>query len=221
MSYRLTLGLVCLVLAGCQSPNPYVASSRPLPPAPPHAAITFDASAYPAPPRDFGRYRSWAWQNGQLPQGGALAEPAQLADAVSNALDQRGLRPARNGQAGDLLVSANVQLERRLQQVRDDYYPYGGYPYGGYPYSAYPYGGYGAYGSAGRYHNGYGVYASVPLVRTYEVEVMVVRVDLFDARDGQAVWSASAETASQGSQGEREDALRESVKKALNGYPPS
>jgi hypothetical protein len=213
MPYRLTLGLLCLALAGCQSSNPYVASSRPLPPAPPHAATTFDASAYPAPPRDFGRYRSWAWQNGQLPAGGALAEPAQLADAVSNALDQRGLRPARNGQAGDLLVSANVQLERRLRQVREDYYPYDAYPYGGY--------GYGGYGSVGRYSNGYGVYGSVPLVRTYEVEVMVVRVDLFDAKDGQAVWSASAETASQGSQGEREDALRESVKKALNGYPPS
>ncbi|MEG1341067.1 MAG: DUF4136 domain-containing protein [Pseudomonas sp.] len=211
MPYRLTLGLLCLALAGCQSSNPYVASSRPLPPAPAHAATTFDASAYPAPPRDFGRYRSWAWQNGQLPAGGALAEPAQLADAVSSALDQRGLRPARNGQAGDLLVSANVQLERRLRQVREDYYPY----------DAYPYGGYGGYGSVGRYHNGYGVYGSVPLVRTYEVEVMVVRVDLFDAHDGQAVWSASAETASQGSQGEREDALRESVKKALNGYPPS
>lgn len=213
MPYRLTLGLLCLALAGCQGSNPYVASSRPLPPAPPQAATTFDASAYPAPPRDFGRYRSWAWQNGQLPAGGALAEPAQLADAVSNALDQRGLRPARNGQAGDLLVSANVQLERRLRQVREDYYPYDAYPYGGY--------GYGGYGSAGRYSNGYGVYGSVPLVRTYEVEVMVVRVDLFDAKDGQAVWSASAETASQGSQGEREDALRESVKKALNGYPPS
>jgi len=212
MPYRLALGLLCLSLAGCQSTNPYVASSRPLPPAPAQAANTFDASAYPAPPRDFGRYRSWAWQNGQLPTGGALAEPAQLADAVSNALDQRGLRPARNGQAGDLLVSANLHLERRLRQVREDYYPYDGYPYGG---------GFGGYGSVGRYHNGYGVAASVPLVRTYEVEVMVVRVDLYDARDGQAVWSASAETDSKGSQGEREDALRESVKKALNGYPPS
>lgn len=213
MSYRLPLSLLCLVLAGCQSPNPYVASSRPLPPAPAQAANTFDASAYPAAPRDFGRYRSWAWHNDQLPAGSTLAEPAQLAEAVSNALDQRGLRPARNGQAGDLLVSANLRLERRLRQVRDDYYPYGGYPY--YPY------GYGGYAGMGRYSNGYGAYASVPLVRTYEVEVMVVQVDLYDARDGQAVWSASAETDSQGSQGEREKALRESVKKALNGYPPS
>ena len=212
MPYRLSAGLLCVALAGCQGSNPYVASSRPLPPAPPEAATTFDASAYPPAPRDYGRYRSWTWRDGQLPTGAALTEPAQLADAVSNALDQRGLRPARNGQ-GDLLVSANMSLERRLRQVREDYYPYDAYPYGGY--------GYGGYGSVGRYHNGYGVYGSVPLVRTYEVEVMVVHLELYDARDGQAVWSTSAETSSQGSQGEREDALRESVKKALSGYPPS
>lgn len=212
MSYRLAVGLLCLALAGCQNSNPYVASSLPLPPAPPQAANTFDASAYPAPPRDFGRYRSWTWQNGQLPSGTALAEPTQIADAVSSALDQHGLRPARNGQSGDLLVSANVQLERRLRQVREDYYPYDNYPYG------YPYGG---YVGAGRYYNGYGVYGSVPVVRTYEVEVVVVYVDLYDARDGQAVWSTSAETSSQGSQGERAEALRKSVNKALSGYPPS
>ena len=110
-----------------------------------------------------------------------------------------------------MLVSADLRLERRLRQVREDYYPY----------DAYPYGGYAGYGSYGRYHNGYGVYGSVPLVRTYEVEVMVVRVDLYDARDGQPVWSASAETASQDSQGKRADALRESVQKALASYPPS
>ncbi|QBF25011.1 DUF4136 domain-containing protein [Pseudomonas tructae] len=211
MPYRLTLGLLCLTLAACQGSNPYVASSRPLPAAPPHAANSFDASAYPAAPRDYGRYRSWAWRNDQLPAGSSYAEPAQLADAVSNALDQRGLRPARNGQAGDLLVSADLRLERRLRQVREDAYPYDNYPYGAY----------GGYGSYGRYHNGYGVYGSVPLVRTYEVEVMVVRVDLYDARDGQPVWSASAETASQDSQGKRADALRESVQKALASYPPS
>ncbi|WP_237716730.1 DUF4136 domain-containing protein, partial [Pseudomonas donghuensis] len=107
-----------------------------------------------------------------------------------------------------LLVSAALRLERRLRQVREDYSAYDRYPYGGY-------------GSYGRYHNGYGVYTSVPLVRTYEVEVMVVRVDLYDARDGQPVWSASAETASQDSQGKRADALRESVQKALASYPPS
>ncbi|MDH0649090.1 DUF4136 domain-containing protein [Pseudomonas sp. GD03858] len=210
MPYRLLcLALSSLVLAGCQGTNPYVASGKPLPPAPPQAANTFDASAYPAPTRDYGRYRSWSWRNGQTPAGPASATPGQLADAVSSALDQHGLRPARNTQA-DLLVSADVRLERRLRQVRDyDYDPY----YGPYPYGGVGYGG---------YRNGYGAYGSVPIVRTYEVEVMVVRIDLFDARNGQPVWSASAESGSdKDSPRERESALRESVSKAMSGYPPS
>lgn len=211
MPYRpLCLVLLPLALCACQATNPYVASSRPLPPAPPQAAKTFDASAYPAPERDYGHYRSWSWRDGQLPTGNADADPSQLAEAVSGALDQHGLRPAR-GSAGDLLVSADLRLERRLRQVRDyDYYdPY----YGPYPYGAVGYGG---------YRNGYGAYASVPIVRTYEVEVMVVRIDLYDARNGEPVWSASAESGSdQGSPRERESALRESVHKALSGYPPS
>ncbi|CAG8869480.1 hypothetical protein PS627_03553 [Pseudomonas fluorescens] len=212
---RLHLALCILALAGCQGSNPYIASSRPLPPAPPQAARTFDASAYPATPRDYGRYRSWSWRGGQLPPGTATADPAQLADAVSNGLDQHGLRPARGTEA-DLLVSADLRLERRIRQVRD--YDYGGYPYGSYPYGGYPYGGVGY----GGYHNGYGAYGSIPIMRTYEVEVMVVRIELFDARDGQPVWSASAESgSSKESARERENALRESVNKALSGYPPS
>ncbi|MDF0733727.1 DUF4136 domain-containing protein [Pseudomonas entomophila] len=210
MPYRLLcLALLPFALAACQGSNPYVASSRPLPPAPPQVATTFDASAYPAPARDYGRYRNWAWRNGQLPSGNASADPAQLAEAVSGALDQHGLRPARAGNA-DLLVSADLRLERRLRQVRDyDYDPY----YGPYPYGSVGYGG---------YRHGYGAYGSVPIVRTYEVEVMVVRIDLFDARSGQPVWSASAESGSdKSSPRERENALRDSVHKALAGYPPS
>lgn len=208
MPYRLLwLALLPLALTACQGSNPYVASSRPLPPAPVQAAATFDASAYPAPTRDYGRYRSWSWRGGQLPTGSADANPGQLADAVSSALDQQGLRPAR-GATGDLLVSADMRLERRLRQVRD-YDPY----YGPYPYSSVGFGG---------YRNGYGAYGSVPIVRTYEVEVMVVRIDLFDARNGQPVWSASAESGSdKSSPRDRETALRESVHKALSGYPPS
>jgi len=211
MPYRLLcLALLPLALAGCQGSNPYVASSRPLPPAPAQAATTFDASAYPAPTRDYGHYRSWSWRNGQLPSGSADTDPAQLADAVSGALDQHGLRPARGG-PGDLLVSADIRLEKRLRQVRDydAYDPY----YGPYPYGGVGYGG---------YRNGYGAYASVPIVRTYEVQVMVVRINLYDARNGQPVWSASAESGSdKDSPRERESALRNSVYKALSGYPPS
>ncbi|MBA4360661.1 MAG: DUF4136 domain-containing protein [Pseudomonas mandelii] len=205
MKSRSGLLVICLGLAACQGSNPYVATSKPLPPAPPQAANTFDRSAYPAPPRDYGRYRSWAWLNGQLPPGSAWADSAQVAEAVSNALDQRGLRPLHdNTRPADLFVSADLHLETRLRQVRDDYGYYGG-GYGGY----------------NRYGTGYGMYNTVPIVRTYQEQVVVVRVDLFDAGTGQPVWSASAETGSRGSQSERADAIREAVEKAMSAYPPS
>ena len=203
MKRRSGLLVICLGLAACQGTNPYVASSKPLSPAPPEAANTFDRSAYPAAPRDYGRYRSWAWLNGRMPAGSAWADSAQVAEAVSNALDQRGLRPLHDNRPADLFVSANLHLETRLRQVRDDYGYYGGY------------GGYNHHGS------GYGMYNTVPIVRTYSEQVVVVRVDLFDAQSGQPVWSASAETANKGSQSARADAIREAVEKAMSAYPPS
>ncbi|MDR8366879.1 DUF4136 domain-containing protein [Pseudomonas sp. JL3] len=208
MKSRSGLLVICLGLAACQGSNPYVATSNPLPPAPPQAATSFDRSAYPAPPRDYGRYRSWAWLNGRLPPGTAWADSAQVAEAVSNALDQRGLRPLHGNRPADLLVSAELRLETRLRQVRDDY-GYGGGYYGG------------GYGGYNRYGSGYGMYNTVPVIRTYQVQVVVVRVDLFDASTGEPVWSASAETSSQGSQSERTDAIREAVEKAMSAYPPS
>jgi hypothetical protein len=205
MKRRSGLLVICLGLVACQGSNPYVATSNPLPPAPPHAASTFDRSAYPAPPRDYGRYRSWAWLDGRLPPGTAWADSAQVAEVVSNALDQRGLRPLHDNRPADLLVSADLHLETRLRQVQDDYGYGGGYYGGGY----------------NRYGSGYGMYNTVPVIRTYQVQVVVVRVDLFDASSGQPVWSASAETSSQGNQSERADALREAVEKAMSAYPPS
>ncbi|WPN57360.1 DUF4136 domain-containing protein [Pseudomonas sp. P9_31] len=203
MKNRSGLLVICLGLAACQGSNPYVATSNPLPPAPPQAASTFDRSAYPAAPRDYGRYRSWAWLNGHLPPGTAWADSEQVAEAVSNALDQRGLRPLHDNRPADLWVSADLRLETRLRQVQD------GSDYGG------------GYGGYNRYGSGYGMYNTVPVIRTYQVQVVVVRVDLFDASTGQPVWSASAETSSQGNQGERADAIREAVEKAMSAYPPS
>ena len=202
MPRRFAVALLCLGLAACQSPNPYVASSNPLPPAPPQAAQTFDASAYPAAPRDYGRYRNWAWVNDQLPAGSNLADPAQIAEAVSNGLDQRGLRPARSG-VPDLRVAADLRIERRLQQVTDDY----GTGYGP------------GYGPRGPY--GYGPYGPPPVTRTYEVQVLVIRIQLYDGTSGQPLWSASAETGTQGSESQRADALRQAVEKALMAYPPT
>ena len=192
----------CLGLAACQGSNPYVATSNPLPPAPPQAANTFDRSAYPAAPRDYGRYRSWAWLNGHLPPGTAWADSAQIAEAVSNALDQRGLRPLHDNRPADLFVSADLRMETRLRQVQDDYYGGG-------------YGGYNGYGP------GYGGYATVPIIRTYQEQVVVVQGEMFDAKSGQPVWSSSAETGNRGSESERADAIREAVEKAMSAYPPS
>ena len=207
MYRRVGLIVLSLGLGACQSPNPYTATSLPMPGAPAHAANAVDLSAYPAPPRDYGRYQSWGWLKGRLPAGTAWADSAQIADAVSNALDQRGLRPAQPNQAPDLWVSADLHTEKRLRQVQDDY----GYGAG--------YGG--VYGDRyGRYGNQYGMYNTVPIVRTYEVEVMVVRLSLYDGKTGQPVWSSSAETSSKGSLSEREKALRESLNTATQAYPP-
>jgi hypothetical protein len=207
MKRRLALLTLCLSITACQSNNPYVASSAPMPAAPPGAANTLDMSAYPAPTRDYSRYRNWTWLNGQLPPGTAWADSAQVAEAVSNGLDQRGLRPSSNPQSADLRVAASTRTETRIRQERDDYYdPYYGGVGGGY------YNG---------YRNGYGGYASVPIVRTYQVQVVVVQISLFDGRSGEPVWSASAETGSGGDQSDRAKALRQAVQSALTAYPPS
>lgn len=210
MQRRIAVLMLCLGLAACQSDNPYQASSRPIPPAPAEANMGIDMSAYPAAPRDYGRYRNWSWLNGRLPGGSAWADSAQIAEAVSNGLDQRGLRPARTAQAADLTVTAETRLETRLRQVRDDYYD---------PY----YGGAGLGYGRGPNYDGYryGGYATVPIVRTYQEQVVVINISLFDARSGEPVWSASAETRSDGDQSARAKALRQAVQKALTAYPPS
>ncbi|MGH8355217.1 MAG: DUF4136 domain-containing protein [Pseudomonas sp.] len=199
MVHRIVLLALLLGLAACQGANPYSASSRPLPPAPAAAAQRLDLSAYPAAPRDYGRYRDWAWRDDRLPAGTAWASSALLRESLSNGLDQRGLRPAQAGARPDLRVAADLRLERRLRQVREDYGSYYGHdPFG----------------------NHYGLYGSAPLVRSYAEEVLVLRIELFDAADGQPVWSGSAEALNPGSQAERAEALRTAVRKALADYPP-
>ncbi len=105
-------------LGACQGDNPYRASSLPYPPQPATAANPgLDPGAYPAAPRDYARYRSWSWAAAGVsgfPQG---LDDNQLRDAVSQQLDQRGLRPARPGSAADLQVSAFLRNELRTRQV--------------------------------------------------------------------------------------------------------
>ena len=90
------------------------------PPQPAAAANPgLDPGTYPAAPRDYARYRSWSWAAAGVsgfPQG---LDDNQLRDAVSQQLDQRGLRPARPGSAADLQVSAFLRNELRTRQVTD------------------------------------------------------------------------------------------------------
>lgn len=185
--------LMLPLLAACQSQNPYQAESLPMPPAPPGAATTFDHSAYPAAPRDYGRYRSWSWLDGRAPGGD------QLADSVSAGLDQYGLRPALNG-PGDVLVNARISQETRLRQYQDNV--------GGY------------YGTGNHWDRRYGAYGGVPIVRTYEQKVAVVRIELIDPRDRQVVWSGSGEAVAGKDQAAQADAMRAAIRSALDGYPP-
>lgn len=185
--------LVLPLLAACQSPNPYQAESLPMPPAPPGAASTFDHSAYPAAQRDYGRYRSWSWLDGRAPGG------EQLAESVSAGLDQYGLRPALQG-PGDLLVHARISQETRQRQYYDDV--------GGY------------YDAGSRWDRHYGAWGSVPIVRTYEQKVAVVRIELIDPRDRQVVWSGSGEAIAGKDQSAQAEAMRVAIRAALDGYPP-
>lgn len=194
------LGALLLLtsLTACQSHNPYVADSAPLPPAPAQAAQQLDLSAYPAPPRDYGRYQTWGWQ--RQPAGTAWASSEQVQEALSNTLDQRGLRPHRAGLTADLLVSADLRQEQRIRQVTEHY---------------------GSHYGRSRYGSDYGLWGSAPLVRSYTEEVIVVRIDLLDGRDGQVVWSASAETLAGTRQSDQAAALRQAIQQALSAYPPN
>lgn len=198
----LSLSLI-LLLGACRGANPYSADSRPLPPAPAQAADAFDSSAYPAAPRDFAAYRTWTWDPAQAPTGTTWASPELLQEALSGALDQRGLRPARAGGQADLRVAVQLRSERRLRQVREDH-------------------GYGGYYGHGPYHGDrYGMGVHVPhAYRTYEEEVLVLDIDLVDGRDGQPLWRGSAEALLPNGQAEHADALRALLHKALADYPP-
>jgi len=201
MSLRILLISTSLMLAACSSPNPYSPQSTPLPPAPAAAAQTFDRSAYPAAPRDYGRYRSWTWQNGQLPAGAGWADPAQIAELLANSLDQHGLRPAQGGAKADLLVSSQVRTERRQVETYDDR---------------------GAYYGHSPYGNTYGMAGSVPLRRTYEEHYLIVQVRLIEAASGVEVWSNNAENrTTDDGQAARNKVLRQTIQDALSNYPPA
>lgn len=189
--------VLCLLLAACAPRNPYRAESMPLPPAPAAAAQGPDRSAYPAAPLDFSRFRSWRWRN--VPPGSGALGPEEVQALLAGELDQRGLRPARAGQAADLEVSLDVRSERRIRQVYDDY---------------------GGYYGRGPYDHAYGAWGAAPLVRSYEEEVLVVRIELFDPARGQSLWRNHAEARQGDDRHAHGEALRQAIRRALQDYPP-
>jgi hypothetical protein len=83
--------------------------------------------------RDFGAYRSWSWKEPALqyspddPRIKSDLTEQRIRNAVSQQLDQRGLRPVANGKA-DLNVQSWLIVDERQQQTS---YNHGGY-WGGY-----------------------------------------------------------------------------------------
>ncbi len=194
---RIAICLLALGLAACQGRNPYTAESTSLPAAPEESTAGEVRGVYPAAPLDFSSYRNWSWRG--LPAGTAALAPEELQEIVADALEQRGLRASTDLSPATLQVSAAARTETRERQVYDDY---------------------GSYYGRGRYGSDYGLWGSRPLVRTYREDVVVVRIELFDAASGNAVWSNQAEARSTGSRAERKDAVRTAVQRALGDYPP-
>lgn len=195
MPICLLLLLSCLALAACQASNPYTPQSAPIPPAPPIERI--QSPTYPAAPQDFSSYQTWSWKN--PPAGSASLSGEALQEMVAGALDQHGLRPAPSGARGGLQVSASAATEIRVTHSYDDY---------------------GTRLGAGRYGGGYGMAGSVPVMRSHEQEVVVVRIELYDTGSGQLVWRNHGEARSGASLSEREKAAREAMDRALADYPP-
>ena len=154
----------------------------------------FDASAYPAAPRDWARYQHWRWQ--QAPAGQALAEDAELASAVANALEQRGLRPAQPDRPADLLVRAQLDEQRRYYSYREQL------------------GGHYAHGPYGDYR---GVHGQVPLTREVEERFLLLQVELLDAANGQVIWRGRSE---QRLTGPASTLLYPAAEQALQPFPP-
>ncbi|WP_407314872.1 DUF4136 domain-containing protein [Pseudomonas sp. nanlin1] len=185
MLRHLTVIALTLLIAACQARQ---------------ASLDFDNS------RDFAAYRNWAWaepalqyQPDDLRLRSDLTEQ-RVRQAISEQLDQRGLRPAAPGARADLQVRAYLIVETRQQQVTTQYSPGFGNYWGGY------------WGS--------------PIVnesRNVDYRVATLQVDLLDGKDGKLVWRSSVERIvddNPGSPGERNAQIQGSVARIMANYPP-
>ncbi|MET1080618.1 MAG: DUF4136 domain-containing protein [Pseudomonas sp.] len=162
------------------------------------------------PARDFSRYRSWAWQEPGVryrpdePQLASDLTSDRLRQALTEQLDQRGLRPAVAGQTPDLRVQVWWILEQRQEQVVHAY----GSPWGN---------------GWGPGWNGYWGGPVLTETRNLTYQVNTLQVDLFDGKDGKLVWRGSAEQPRHDRQqtpGERTAAIGQTLAQVLAQYPP-
>ena len=156
------------------------------------------------PSRDFAAYRSWGWQEPALqyrpddPRLHSDLTEQRVRAAVSQQLEQRGLRQAPAGAAADLKIQAWLIVDNRQDQVST------------------------SYGAAG-YWNGPWPAPAYTEIRRLDYKVAILQLDLFDGRDGKLVWRGSAEQlmgSGPTTPGEREALIRAAVGKLLSQYPP-
>ena len=79
------------------------------------------------PARDFAGYRSWQWQEPAVrfrpddPRLTSDLNGQRIEQAITEQLEQRGLRPAAQDQAADLRVQAWLIVDDRQQQITTSY----------------------------------------------------------------------------------------------------
>ncbi|WP_120996798.1 DUF4136 domain-containing protein [Stutzerimonas urumqiensis] len=157
------------------------------------------------PSRDFSSYRQWSWREPAVryqpddPRLKSDLTEQRIRDAVSQQLDQRGLRPAPAGSEGDLEVQTWMIVDDREQQVTTHYNSMIGPWYG--------------------YWGGPGIVES----RTLDYQVGTLQIDLYDSRDGKLVWRGSTSRilpADRPGPRARAEAINQTVAEVLSQYPP-
>ena len=159
------------------------------------------------PSRDFAAYRSWNWQEPAVqfkpndPRINSDLTSQRIRAAVSEQLEQRGLRAATAATPGDIKVQVWLIVDNRQQKVSTQMGGAWGNPWGG-----------GFWGGP-----------SYVETRTLDYQVGTLQIDLLDGKDGKLVWRGSAEQvlrSRQPSPSEREASIRSTVAKVLSQYPP-
>ena len=162
----------------------------------------FDAS------RDFAAYRSWSWKEPALqyrpddPRIKSDLTEQRIRQSVAEQLDQRGLRVAASGVKADLHVQAWLIVEDKQQLVSTNY------------------------GGGGYWGNPWGGYWGGPIgteTRSVDYKVSTLQIDMLDGKDGKLVWRGSTEQIvndNSANPAARELALRQTVAKILQQYPP-